>query len=117
MTKHKTCRRLNREDKQLPTRVIDVGSPEGNREPRLVVTNGAFGSWVALSYCWGGESIFKLKASNIHDMLSGIPLENFPATLRDAVHITRRLGLRYLWIDALCILVSMEIYCLCPNDV
>lgn len=33
-----------------------------------------------------------------------MPEEQLPATLRDAVHITRELGFRYLWIDALCIL-------------
>jgi hypothetical protein len=107
MTTHTTCRRLNRDNKQLPTRVIDVGSPEGNHEPRLIVTNGACGSWAALSYCWGGDSNFILNARNMLHMLSGIPLESFPATLRDAVYVTRRLGLRYLWIDALCILVSL----------
>ena len=104
MIKHKTCQRLYRKLKQLPTRVIDVGSPECKHEPRLVVTNGAYGSWAALSYCWGGDSTFVLKTSNMQDMMSGIPLESFPATLRDAVHVTRSLDLRYLWIDALCIL-------------
>lgn len=33
-----------------------------------------------------------------------IPLSGLPQTLRDAITITKRLGFRYLWIDALCIL-------------
>ena len=36
-------------------------------------------------------------------MMSGVPLSEFPATLRDAVTITRRIGIRHLWVDALCI--------------
>lgn len=32
-----------------------------------------------------------------------MPLEEMPQTFRDAVRITRRLGLKYLWIDSLCI--------------
>ena len=104
LTCHMTCRQLYREDKQLPTRVIDVGSADETHEPRLVVTHGAHGSWAALSYCWGGESSFVLKAGNLQNMMSGIPIESFPATLRDAVRVTRSLGIRYLWIDALCIL-------------
>jgi hypothetical protein len=33
-----------------------------------------------------------------------------PQTFQDAVHVTRELGLKYLWIDALCIVQN------CPND-
>ncbi|KAM7210039.1 Heterokaryon incompatibility protein (HET) domain containing protein, partial [Rhypophila decipiens] len=34
----------------------------------------------------------------------GFELEELPKTLRDVVLITRRLGIPYLWIDALCII-------------
>jgi Heterokaryon incompatibility protein (HET) len=40
--------------------------------------------------------------------MDGVPLSDFPATLRDAVTITRRLGLRHLWVDALCIKQDSE---------
>jgi Heterokaryon incompatibility protein (HET) len=36
--------------------------------------------------------------------LLSISLADLPATVRDAIIITRRLGLRYIWIDALCII-------------
>lgn len=104
MSKHTTCRQLYQEDKPLPTRVIDVGLAGETDEPRLIVTNGAHGSWAALSYCWGGDSTFILKGSNLEGMMRSIPIESFPATLRDAVRVTRSLGIRYIWIDALCIL-------------
>jgi hypothetical protein len=39
----------------------------------------------------------------MHDLHRGIPLDSFPATLRDSVVITRTLGIKYIWIDALCI--------------
>ena len=39
----------------------------------------------------------------MYDLQRGIPLSDFPATLRDAVVITRSLGVKYIWIDALCI--------------
>jgi hypothetical protein len=46
----------------------------------------------------------KTKTTNIHarSQVEGLPL--LPKTLSDAVAITRSLGIRYLWIDALCIL-------------
>jgi len=34
----------------------------------------------------------------------GIDLETLPQTFRDAIKFTRALGVRYLWIDALCII-------------
>ena len=104
VTNHKTCSRLYQKVRQLPTRVIDVGLASGSQKPRLIVTNGKCGSWAALSYCWGGNSAFVLKASNIQDFICGVPLEDFPPTLRDAIIVTRGLNIRYLWVDALCIL-------------
>lgn len=85
----------------LPTRVIDVG--EMNLRPFLYLSRGEVGVWVALSYYWGGETDFKLTQATDEAMCGGISLETFPKTLRDSVYITRALGLRYLWIDALCI--------------
>ena len=104
LTKHETCRRIFQEEKALPTRVLDVGLKGEEHQVRLLVSDGACGSWAALSYCWGGDSTFILKTTCLEDMLNGIPIEDFPATLRDAVVVTRSLGIRYIWIDALCIL-------------
>lgn len=40
---------------------------------------------------------------NVHDLCHGIEENNLPRTFKDAVQITRRLGVRYLWLDSLCI--------------
>lgn len=85
----------------LPTRVIDVG--DENQHPKLVATGGRFGSYVALSYCWGGDSDFIFTDAKKQALESGIPVDEFPETLRDAVLITRQLRIQYVWIDALCI--------------
>src|SRR5271170_8055968 len=34
---------------------------------------------------------------------AGIPWSSLPETFQDAITITRKLGIQYLWIDALCI--------------
>ena len=36
--------------------------------------------------------------------LQGVEIHEFPRTLQDTISVTRSLGLRFLWIDALCII-------------
>jgi hypothetical protein len=40
--------------------------------------------------------------------LLNLPIESLPATFRDAITVTRLLGIRYLWIDALCIIQDVR---------
>lgn len=94
-----------RKTSQSPTRLIDVGDSKPGSHPFLDIQPKPAGcTWAALSYCWGGESRFVLRADTIADLIRGIPLQRFPATLRDATTVTRSLGIRYIWIDACCIL-------------
>ncbi|KAL7948730.1 heterokaryon incompatibility domain-containing protein [Trichoderma barbatum] len=90
---------------KLPTRVLDVGT--ANHEAiYLIETNGQRGDFCALSYCWGREGTQALVTTrgNIKDHLNGIKFSGLPKTFQDAVTITRELGIRYLWIDSLCII-------------
>ncbi|OGM45105.1 hypothetical protein ABOM_006693 [Aspergillus bombycis] len=99
---HAECDAYKDKPAFLPTRVIDVGN--SLTPPRLHVSGGGeTGKWVALSYCRGRDSDFTLNASSFHNLRSGQPLADFPPTLQDAVLVTRALGVRYLWIDSLCI--------------
>lgn len=98
---HPSCAEKLLQKVPLPTRVIDVG--DDLSDPFLYITRGEIGSWAALSYCWGGDSQFALTKGSFGDLQKGRPLQWFPKTLRDAIVITRSLGVKYLWIDALCI--------------
>lgn len=99
---HAMCRL---EKTLLPTRVVDLGTV-GDSRLRLLETHGSrFGQYAALSYCWGGDQLLKTTFGNIDYMTSGrLLLSDLPQTLADAVHVTRSLGLQYLWVDALCII-------------
>lgn len=102
LAKHSKCSRLTAQKRPLPTRVIDVGNTQQN--PRLITTSSQTGAWAALSYCWGGKSSFILNEATSNSFFNGQnQLDQYPQTLRDAIRITRFLGIPYLWIDALCI--------------
>ena len=87
----------------LPTRVIDVGSE--TQDPHLHISHiGDCGPYVTLSHCWGASSPTTTTSGTIQARTMGIPLGNLQKTFLDAVLITRDLGVRYLWIDSLCII-------------
>ena len=89
----------------LPKRVIDVGVDGG--PIKLVESNGENAKYAALTYCWGDDtalSSVKLLLSRFEAYKREIPLDLLPKTLYDAVMITRKLGIGYIWIDSLCIL-------------
>ena len=105
---HAECR--HRSNTQLPTRVIDVGPADNSEEPRLILTSNEVGDYVAFSHCWGslmeseaGKHARTLKI-NLEGMQQGLPLEKLPQNFQDAVVTVRKLKLRFLWIDALCII-------------
>lgn len=60
--------------------------------------------YAALSYCWGTKDpSIKLDTNTLDVKLQCIAFSDLPECLRDAVTVTRSLGIRYLWIDVLCI--------------
>ncbi|KAF4963620.1 hypothetical protein FSARC_8405 [Fusarium sarcochroum] len=61
--------------------------------------------YICLSYVWGTGSQ-KQYTTKTRDQLSkpgGLDNANLPQTILDAIKVTRELGVRYIWIDALCI--------------
>ena len=93
------------ESTPLPTRIIDVGPSDGSKEPCLCLPPvGTQDRYIALSYCWGLSPGITTTADTLSAHQSRIPLDQLPRTMKDAVLLTRRLGVRYLWIDALCII-------------
>jgi hypothetical protein len=61
--------------------------------------------YLALSYVWGNARQLTLSEEN-QDMFSrkdSLQPKYLTATIRDAIEFTARIGERYLWADALCI--------------
>lgn len=97
---------------RIPTRLIDVAdivSPNVRlleTEPSQRDKISQF-RYIALSHPWGDRAEHKhyfTTRQNIDSHKAGINIGLLPETLRNAIRVTRELGLRYLWIDSLCII-------------
>lgn len=63
---------------------------------------------MTLSHRWGLNSVFTLTAGNQNALMDSVSLNLLLKTFVEAIEVTRKLGVRYLWIDSLCILQSGE---------
>ena len=83
---------------------LDLAS--GKRHVSLYEPTGdEWSDYATLSYCWGASGVpFITTAANIKAYRRSIPTSALPSTLRDTIHFLRGLKIRYLWIDALCII-------------
>jgi len=106
---HSSCN-SHRDYSWTPTRLVDVQALENPQRVRLYLTPASERTgpveYTTLSHCWGIENSLHLKLTkhNIDALCEGIDLSELPQTFKDAVEITRSLGIRYLWIDSLCII-------------
>ncbi|KAF4456489.1 HET-domain-containing protein [Fusarium austroafricanum] len=91
---------------ELPSRILCLKDDTGTDIVKLVETKGSRGAYCALSHCWGRRNKHPLKTNdaNIRDHLTDIPMSSLPKTFRDAIDLTRGVGIKYLWIDSLCII-------------
>ncbi|OCK76313.1 HET-domain-containing protein [Lepidopterella palustris CBS 459.81] len=89
--------------------MIDVSSK--NVVPAPVIATLQAPKYAALSYVWGPESVPQLKNTRQGGMRSRLmepgglspSRGDVPRTIDDAMILCKRLGIPYLWVDALCI--------------
>lgn len=99
----------------LPTRVIAVLDNQGSAiNPVLVptdlisITNNDSRRYIALSHCWGKSQPITTTAKNYEEHLKSIPWSALPQTFQDTILVVRALGVRFLWIDSLCIIQDKD---------
>lgn len=90
----------------MPTRLIDVGDPREGMPPRLHIVNPSTSEkYLALSYCWGpATDTFTLNSTTMEKLLNGIHEPDLAPAHRDIISLARSLDIRFVWIDALCII-------------
>lgn len=89
-----------------PSRLIDVGASGGHDDfwrLAIVAREELSGPYITLSHRWG-QDMLKLEQDTQEAMLRGMPVSVLPDTYQDAILVARHLGVRYLWIDSLCML-------------
>lgn len=88
---------------KAPTRLLDVRLVKENWV-RLIETHGQAKEYAALSYCWGKKPpILVTRTETYRRMLAGVPCRLLSKSVQDAITVAKKLGIRYLWVDALCI--------------
>ncbi|KAH8779938.1 heterokaryon incompatibility protein-domain-containing protein [Diaporthe sp. PMI_573] len=90
-------------DSVLPTRVLDIGDRSVKAIPQSSETYAKVEQYIALSHCWGNSPMIQTTSANIAERKRGIPFSEIPKTFQEASSLARHLGIRYLWVDSLCI--------------
>lgn len=107
MNSHPKCQHISPASSELPTRVLEISSVGESEVLSIRLypnTSKEVAPYAALSYVWGGPQAFRTLQSNIASHNSQIPLSTLPQTIQDAVFCAHKLGLKYLWVDSLCII-------------
>ncbi|KAF1835041.1 HET-domain-containing protein, partial [Decorospora gaudefroyi] len=100
---HSSC--FKPADGYMPTRLIEVVVNDDQYELKLRETKESpTEPYCALSYCWGGEQPIKTTRVTLEKHLNHLPWEHLPRTVQDAAIVCNGLEMKYLWIDAFCII-------------
>jgi hypothetical protein len=100
---HPECR-PNFDGSPQPTRLLDIGKTY--LEPVKLITDIQVSSpsYATLSHCWGTSQPLRLLSSNLEQFQQEIARNTIPRVFSEAIEVCWHLGIRYLWIDSLCIL-------------
>ncbi|KAH8648636.1 heterokaryon incompatibility protein-domain-containing protein [Xylariales sp. PMI_506] len=109
---HEICRAKPhvgvRSDPWLPTRLIYLGEALDSKFIKVIktanITLPQDFRYSTLSYCWGGAKFTRLESNTIKTLQSGWDVDTLPRTFQDAINLTVKLGIQFIWIDALCII-------------
>lgn len=108
LTNHPCCINTERPLPFLPSRVIDVGPSDGSNEPVLREPSSTRARYVALSHRGGNLGEAQLTTANRTARLQSIRFDELTRTMQHAVLVTRKLEVRFLWIDAMCIIQDSD---------
>ncbi|KAH7634317.1 hypothetical protein B0T09DRAFT_388277, partial [Sordaria sp. MPI-SDFR-AT-0083] len=88
-------------------RFIDFGT--NSSQPAKLVDRHLAGAdrpvYITLSYCWTPETVkSKMTRTNKDSYYEAVPATEWPEIYKDTASLACQLGVRYVWIDSLCII-------------
>ncbi|KAF2444576.1 HET-domain-containing protein, partial [Karstenula rhodostoma CBS 690.94] len=87
-----------------PYKVVDIGAQFSIRSVKIHWTEeGETGDYVTLSYCWNERWSLATTTTTQGFTVSTLT-SNKPKEILGAIDLVRRLGLRFPWVDVLCII-------------
>jgi hypothetical protein len=91
-----------------PKRLVDVGDGD-EKQWKLILrddddSGGDHYRYATLSHRWSPNQQVLLLESNLQEFRRGQPVASLPQTFQDAISAALNLGIRYIWIDCLCII-------------
>ena len=92
---------------ELPKRVIHVA--EEGKNPYLVRGESIYARYAALSHCWGHSREGMTTTKNLEAHMHAIGWSTLPKTFKDAIITCRQLGIKYIFIDRLCIVQDSKV--------
>ncbi|KAL1616425.1 hypothetical protein SLS56_011416 [Neofusicoccum ribis] len=100
-----TCRsaRYQKLDVVKFLRVVDV-------HKKCLAYISSYSRYFALSYVWGKAKTLQTTRQNLKQLEQdgALSSQEAPRTIRDAIAVVSRIGERYIWIDALCIIQDKD---------
>ena len=109
LTNHVRCTKILSANPYHPARVIEVAPLASSSDDELHLRiRGEYSleiPYMTLSHCWGKSEFLKLTKLTSQRLRDGFSrADTLSKTFQDAITICQKFGVKYLWIDSLCIL-------------
>jgi hypothetical protein len=93
-------------------RILDIGF-QTTDPVKLIDADGLKARYCVLSHCWGdprGPRPTCVTSDNQRYFMEGVRITELAKTFQDAIHLSRSLSIRYLWIDSMCIVQDSSLH-------
>ena len=108
MRSHESC--SSNFSGHLPSRLLDLHADLSLGNIRLVSTSDiGTHQYATLSYSWGDGTSVVLTDNTLTAFQDRIMINTLPKTIQNAIEVCRGVQMRYLWVDALCIIQGNDL--------